>query len=67
MSLFTELPSTGHKIFFIIPVGLQVNVNIVLFVLTAFRCNRIKASIHRMQMNDVGKEKKRLYIADKAM
>lgn len=47
--------------------GLQISVNVVLFVITAIHCNRVKSEIHRMQMNDNCEQKKKRYIADKAM
>jgi hypothetical protein len=66
-SLFAENSSPGHLIFFLIPVGIQISVNVVLFVITAIRVNRVKSEIHRMQMNDNCEQKKKRYIADKAM
>lgn len=63
----TENSSPGHIIFFLVPVGLQISVNSGLFAITAIHCNRVKSEIHRMQMNDSVEQKKRRYIADKAM
>jgi len=59
--------SPGHLIFFLIPVGIQITANVVLFIITAIHCNRVKAEIHRMQMNDNDEQKKKRFIADKAM
>lgn len=53
--------------FFLLPVGVQISVNVVLFVITAIYCNRVKSEIHRMQMIDNCEQKKKRYIADKAM
>lgn len=64
----TEQSSPGHLIFFLLPIGIQISVNCVLFVLTAIHCNRIKAEIHRMQACDNSEQqKKKSFIADKAM
>lgn len=54
-------------IFFLLPIGIQISINVVLFVITAIHCNRVKAEILRMQMNDNCEQKKRRFIADKAM
>jgi hypothetical protein len=68
LSLFLlENTSAGHLIFFLLPVGIQISINVVLFVTTAVYCNRVKAEIHRMQMIDNCEQKKKRYIADKAM
>lgn len=64
---FAENSKAGHFIFFLAPVGLQITINVVLFIITAVHCNRVKSEIHRMQMNDTVEQKKRRYIADKAM
>lgn len=64
----TEQSSPGHLIFFLLPIGIQISVNFVLFVLTAIHCNKIKAEIHRMQASDCSdQQKKKIFIADKAM
>jgi hypothetical protein len=64
---FLEQSSPAHLVFFLLPIGFQISINIVLFVLTAVHCNRIKAEIHRMQMNDSNEQqKKKSFIADKA-
>lgn len=57
----------GHLIFFLLPVGIQISINIVLFVITAVYCNRVKAEIRRMQMIDNREQKTKHFIADKAM
>lgn len=49
------------------PVGIQISVNVILFIITAVYCNRVKAEIHRMQMIDNCEQKKKRFIADKAM
>jgi hypothetical protein len=53
--------------FFLLPVGIQITVNVVLFIITAIYCNRVKSEIHRMQMMDNREQKRKRYIADKAM
>jgi hypothetical protein len=53
--------------FFIFPIALQTSVNIVLFTVTAVRCNRVKREIHRMQMSDSTDENKRRYLTDRSM
>lgn len=57
----------GHWMFFIFPIALQTSVNIVLFTVTAVRCNRVKREIHRMQMTDSTEENKRRYLTDRSM
>lgn len=66
-SSIIENVSAGHLMFFLMPVGIQISVNVVLFVITAIYCNRVKSEIHRMQMIDNCEQKKKRYIADKAM
>ncbi|KAG5676842.1 hypothetical protein PVAND_006649 [Polypedilum vanderplanki] len=65
---FEEQSSPGHMIFFLFPIGIQISMNFILFILTAIHCNRIKAEIHRMQMCDNNDQSKRKsFIADKAI
>ncbi|CRL01349.1 CLUMA_CG014319, isoform A [Clunio marinus] len=66
-SCWFENSSPGHLIFFLVPIGIQISINFVLFIITAIHCNRVKAEIHRMQMNDNNEQKKKRYIADKAI
>lgn len=48
-------PITGHInwrdhfVYFLLPAGLHVIANFVLFIITAINCSRVKADIHRMQ------------------
>lgn len=53
-----------HIIFFLIPVGTQILINFILFVLTSVYCNKVKGEIHRMKTNDAAVKKKK-FIADK--
>lgn len=62
-----ENSSPGHMIFFLVPIGIQISINMVLFVITAIHCNRVKSEILRMQTNDNCEQKKRRFVADKAM
>lgn len=67
-NLWTEQSSPGHLIFFLLPIGIQISINFILFILTAIHCNRIKAEIHRMQSCDNSdQQKKKIFVADKAM
>lgn len=55
-------------LYFLLPMGLHVITNSVLFTLTAMHCSKVKGEIHRMQKineSDLGRIKKR-FIADKA-
>lgn len=55
-------------IYFLVPIGLHIATNTVLFTLTAMHCSKVKGEIHKMQKQneqDVGRIKKR-FIADKA-
>ncbi|XP_031617372.1 G-protein coupled receptor Mth2 isoform X2 [Contarinia nasturtii] len=38
-----------HFLFFIIPAGVHVITNCILFIITAIHCSRVKSDIHRMQ------------------
>lgn len=67
LPFLAENSSPGHLIFFLTPVGIQISINVGLFIVTAIHCNRVKSEIHRMQMNDNCDQKKKRYIADKAM
>lgn len=46
--------------------GIIFSVNIILFVLTAVHCNRVKSEIYRMQTNDSKESHKKRFFADKA-
>ncbi|XP_059612776.1 G-protein coupled receptor Mth2-like [Phlebotomus argentipes] len=61
---FSQSNGLGHRLFFLLPVGIQIVANVVLFVLTTIHCNKVKSEIHRMQKND--SEKKKRFFADKA-
>ncbi len=58
----------GHFIFFLLPIGLHAFTNVVLFVLTAIHCNKIKSEITRMQCakDNEAQDKKRKFLADRA-
>lgn len=59
----------GHLLFFTIPCGVHIIIDLVLFVLTAIHCSRVKAEIHRFQVmadNDVQYRKKK-FVTEKAM
>jgi hypothetical protein len=55
----------GTAVYFLGPVSLILTCNVVLFVLTARNCSKVKAEIHRMQQNAIGDRCKRRYQADK--
>lgn len=55
-------------IYFLLPMGLHVITNSVLFILTAIHCSKVKGEIHRMQKineRELGRIKRR-FIADKS-
>lgn len=58
----------AHFLFFLLPVGVHIITNAVLFVLTSIHCSRVKSEIHRMQCanDDDSQAIKRKFIADKA-
>lgn len=58
--------SAGHLIFFLGPIGVQVTMNLVLFIFTTLHITRVKSEISKMQSNDDCQKKQR-FIADKAM
>ncbi|PSN54243.1 hypothetical protein C0J52_09245 [Blattella germanica] len=55
----------GIVVFFFVPVFPMIMCNVILFVLTARSCSKVKAEIHRMQQNSLGDRCKRRYQADK--
>ncbi|KDR13486.1 G-protein coupled receptor Mth2, partial [Zootermopsis nevadensis] len=55
----------GIAVYFFGPVSPMITCNVVLFVLTARNCSKVKAEIHRMQQNSIGDRCKRRYQADK--
>ncbi|KOB72950.1 G-protein coupled receptor Mth2 [Operophtera brumata] len=55
-----------HYIFFVIPMGLGTCTNLVLFLLTARHCARVKSEVHRMQAGSVGDRAKRRFRVDRA-
>ncbi|GAB0095981.1 probable G-protein coupled receptor Mth-like 3 [Sergentomyia squamirostris] len=61
---FSQSNGLGHRLFFLLPVGIQIVANVIFFILTAIHCNKVKSEIHRMQKNDT--EKKKRFFADKA-
>lgn len=52
-----------HFVFFLLPAGLHVIVNCVLFIITAINCSRVKTTIHRMQCasDESNVSKKRIF------
>lgn len=62
-----EIASTGHKLFFLLPIGIQISLNVVLFAVTAFRINRVRSKMHRNQLGESSDQKKSCYIINKAM
>lgn len=59
-----------HFLYFLLPSGLHVSINCVLFVMTAIYCTRVKGEIHRMQANideTSTSTKRRKFITSKAM
>jgi len=55
LRFIAENSSPGHLIFFLIPVGIQISVNVVLFILTIVYYKRAKAKMIQKQ------EKSRLF------
>lgn len=53
----------GHTLYFTMPMGFLIACNLVLFILTARHCFKIKADIARMRDTD---HKKKRFLADKA-
>lgn len=55
-------------IFFLLPIGLHIFTNAILFVLTAIHCSKIKSEISRMQCSkdDDTQDKKKKFMADRA-
>lgn len=39
----------NHLLFFLLPAGIHVIINCILFIITAIHCNRFKREIHRLQ------------------
>lgn len=59
--------SFGHLFYFISPVAIQIIINVVLFILTAIHCNKVKSDINRMQLTTEDKDlPKKKFQADKA-
>jgi hypothetical protein len=56
----------GITVYFFGPVSPMLICNVVLFILTARSCSKVKAEIHRMQQNSIGDRCKRRYQADKS-
>lgn len=58
----------GHVLFFILPVGVHICINSILFILTSIHCSRVKNEIHKMQSrNDADlRTKHKRYSANKA-
>lgn len=60
----------NHFLFFVVPAGLHVLINCILFVVTAIRCSRVKNEIHRMQSRvdeSSTSTKRRKFIVSRAM
>ncbi|XP_050550549.1 probable G-protein coupled receptor Mth-like 4 isoform X5 [Spodoptera frugiperda] len=56
-----------HYIFFVIPMGLEISINFVLWVLTARYCAKVKSEMQRFQTGSVDNSVKKRFIADRAM
>lgn len=71
LCLFTgKVHWQSHFLFFILPAGLQIIISMVLFIITATHCNRVKREIHRMQCQSSNSEtstKKEKFMASKTM
>lgn len=48
-----------HFLFFLLPAGIHVIINCILFTITAVHCNRIKRDIHRLQTDETSTSTKR--------
>ena len=57
--------SIAYIVFFLIPIGLQIFSNVVLFIMTLVYCNKVKSEINRMQDN-VGDADMKRFSVDKA-
>lgn len=56
----------GRIFYFLLPIGLHIATNSVLFILTAIHCSKVKSEIHRMQtQGDDPQTAKKRFIADK--
>lgn len=65
--IFSETAGLPHLIFFLVPIGILVIANVILFVLTLRYCNKVKNEIHRMQnVNTKKSNMKKRFSADKA-
>ncbi|GBP62632.1 G-protein coupled receptor Mth2 [Eumeta japonica] len=53
-----------HYIFFVIPMGVVTCTNLVLWVLTARHCARVRSEVHRMQAGSVGDRAKSRFRVD---
>ncbi|XP_050550540.1 probable G-protein coupled receptor Mth-like 4 isoform X1 [Spodoptera frugiperda] len=56
-----------HYIFFVIPMGLEISINFVLWVLTARYCAKVKSDMQRFQVGSVDNSVKKRFTADRAM
>uniref|UniRef100_A0A1E1WU03 G-protein coupled receptors family 2 profile 2 domain-containing protein n=2 Tax=Pectinophora gossypiella TaxID=13191 RepID=A0A1E1WU03_PECGO len=55
-----------HYIFFVVPMGILTSVNLILWVLTARHCARVKSEVHRLQAGSVGDRAKSRFRIDRA-
>lgn len=57
-----------YFLFFLLPAGIHVIINCILFVVTAIHCNRIKRDIHRLRSDEMcTSTKRRRFIILRAM
>ncbi|XP_037042107.1 uncharacterized protein LOC119078616 [Bradysia coprophila] len=58
----------GYFVFFFFPIALHILTNVILFILTAIHCNKIKSEINSMQCANDNElpDGKRKFLADKA-
>lgn len=54
----TESSSKGIVLFFLIPVGLQITANSLLFILSAYRYKSVMSQISQVQENTTGDKRK---------
>lgn len=49
----------AYLLFFLLPVGIHVIINCILFIITAIYCNRMKRDIHRLKSDEMSTSTKR--------
>lgn len=59
-----EKVGVAQLVFFLLPMGLHIGTNAVLFALTAHHCSKVKGDIHRMQAkSDAGRKSRKKFLA----